>query len=122
MITISEFIINLKITKAYTSKQARVIDFISIYVNDSKVYKVIIAVNPLMMKKAKKLGIDTQYKTIFFDDVDIDLNELKKKCSKGKFIIMYYPNDKNNELNVYEGEDDESTQMNKLKRARMNRE
>ena len=122
MITISEFIINLKITKAYTSKQARVIDFISIYVNDSKVYKVIIVVNPLMMKKAKKLGIDTQYKTIFFDDVDIDLNELKKKCSKGKFIIMYYPNDKNNELNVYEGEDDESTQMNKLKRARMNRE
>ena len=122
MITISEFIINLKITKAYTSKQARVIDFISIYVNDSKVYKVIIVVNSLMMKKAKKLGIDTQYKTIFFDDVDIDLNELKKKCSKGKFIIMYYPNDKNNELNVYEGEDDESTQMNKLKRARMNRE
>ena len=46
------------------------------------VYKVIIAVNPLMMKKAKKLGIDVQYKTIIFDDLAIDLNKMKKKCSK----------------------------------------
>ena len=121
MITISEFITHLKLTKAFTSKQSVVIDFISIYVNDSKVYKTIIVVNPLMMKKAKKLGFDSQFKTIFFDDVSIDLNEMKKKCSKGKFIIMYYTNGKNNELNIYDGEVDESTQMNKLKRARMNR-
>ena len=121
MITLSEFITHLKLSKAYTSKQSVVIDFISIYVNDSKVYKIIIVVNPLMMKKAKKLGFDSQFKTIFFDDVAVDLNEMKKKCSKGKFIIMYYPNDKNSELNIYDGEVDESTQMNKLKRARMNR-
>ena len=106
MITINEFITHLKITKAFTSKQLVVIDFISIYINDGKVYKVIIAVNPLMMKKAKRLGIDAQYKTIFFDDVAIDLNKMKKKCSKGKYIIMYYPNDKNNDFCVYEGEDD----------------
>ena len=121
MITINEFITHLKTTKAFTTKQSVVIDFISIYVNESKVYKVVIAVNPLMMKKAKRLGFDVQYKTIFFDDVAIDLNELKKKCSKGKYIIMYNPNAKNNELNVYDGEVDESTQMSKLKRARMNR-
>ena len=106
MITINEFITHLKTTKAFTSKQSVVIDFISIYVNESKVYKVVIAVNPLMMKKAKRLGIDVQYKTIFFDDVAIDLNALKKKCSKGKYIIMYYPNAKNNDFGVYEGEDD----------------
>lgn len=121
MITINEFITHLKTTKAFTSKQLVVIDFISIYINDGKVYKVIIAVNPLMMKKAKRLGIGIQYKTIFFDDIVIDLNEMKKKCSKGKYIIMYNPNDKNNELNVYDGEVDETTQMSKLKRARMNR-
>ena len=106
MITINEFITHLKTTKAFTSKQLVVIDFISIYINDGKVYKVIIAVNPLMMKKAKRLGIDVQYKTIFFDDVAIDLNKMKKKCSKGKYIIMYYPNDKNNDFCDYEGEDD----------------
>ena len=83
MITLSEFITHLKLSKAYTSKQSVVIDFISIYVNDSKVYKIIIAVNPLMMKKAKKLGIDVQYKTIFFDDVSsICMRKLRVSKSK----------------------------------------
>ena len=68
-----------------------------------------------MMKKEKKLSIDVRYKKIFFDDVSIDLNEMKKKCSKRRFIIMYYLNNKNNELGIYEGEVDVSTQMNKLK-------
>ena len=87
-----------------------------------------------MMKKAKKLGIDDQYKTIFFeqlcchDDYEIDINDsygpdsiesklLKAKCNKGKFIIMYYPNNKNNEISVYEGEEDELTQINRIKRS-----
>ena len=39
-----------------------------------------------------------------------------------KFIIIYYPKEKNNELSVYEVEVDESSQMNILKSARMNRE
>ena len=121
MITLSEFIINLKQSKVYTIKQAAVIDFISIYVNESKVYKVIVAVNPQLMKKAKRLGFEGQYKTIFFDDVAIDMSELKNKRNNGRCIIMYYPNDKNNDISVYEGEVDEQTQMSKLKRARMNR-
>ena len=81
-----------------------------------------------MMKKAKKLGIDDQYKTIFFDDYEIDINDsygpdsiesklLNAKCNKGKFIIMYYPNNKNNEISVYEGEEDELTQINRIKRS-----
>ena len=121
MITLSEFIINLKQSKVFTIKQASVIDFISIYVNDSKVYKVIVAVNPQLMKKAKRLGFKGQYKTIFFDDVVIDMSELKDKRNKGRCIIMYYPNDKNNDISVYEGEVDEQSQMSKLKRDRMNR-
>ena len=63
-----------------------VVNFISVYINDSKVYKVIIEVNPSMMKKAQRLGIDVQYKTIFFDDMAIDLNEMKKKCSKESLL------------------------------------
>lgn len=114
MLTLSEFITHLKLTKAFTSKQLIVIDFISVYINDAKIYKTIIAVNPSMMKKAKKLGFDSQYKTIFFDDVLIDLSELRNKCNKGKFIIMYYPNNKNIEFDVYEGEVDESSQINNL--------
>ena len=120
MIILNEFITNLKIIKAHT--QICVIDLISIYVNDIMIYKVIVAINLLYMKKARKLGIEVQYKTIFFDMVAIDLNELKKKCRKGMFIIMYYLNEKNNELNVYEREVDKSTQMSKLKQARIDRE
>ena len=108
MFTLNEFITHLKLSKAYTSKQLLVIDYISIYLNDSKVYKVIIVPNPSMMKKATKLGLN-DYKTIFFDDVPI-----KSAPKKGKCIIMYYPNN-DNDYSIYEGEIDESTQISKLK-------
>ena len=114
MFTLNEFITHLKLTKAYTSKQLLVIDYISIYLNDSKVYKVIIVPNPSMMKKATKLGLN-DYKTIFFDSVNPnDAISIKHAPKKGKCIIMYYPNN-DNDYSIYEGEIDESTQINKLK-------
>lgn len=88
MIILNEFINNLKITMVFITKQICVIDFISIYVNDSNVYKDIIVVNLLMIKKAKKLGKNKQYTTMFFNDIAVDLNKLKKKCSNGKFMTM----------------------------------
>ena len=41
-----------------------------------------------MIKKAKKLGINEQYKTMFFNDIAVDMNKLKKKCSNDKFMTM----------------------------------
>ena len=86
-VDLHEFINDLKLTKAFTQKQCIVIENIYVYFNDLKVYKVVIAINPLMMKKAKRLGFDSQYKTIFMDDVLIKVKEFD--VSKCKYIYSY---------------------------------
>ena len=70
-ISVHEFVKDLKTAKLFTAKQCLVIENLYIYFKDMKVYKVIIAVNPSMLKKAKKLGLNSQYITTFFDDIKI---------------------------------------------------
>ena len=52
-ITIHQFVKDMKLAKVFTQKQCLVIENLYIYFNDLKVYKVIIALNPLMMKKQR---------------------------------------------------------------------
>ena len=106
-VDLHEFINDLKLTKAFTQKQCIVIENIYVYFNDLKVYKVVIAINPSMMKKAKRLGFDSLYKTIFMDDVLIKVKEFD--VSKGKYIAIYNPN--NTDCSIYNGEVDEYTQI-----------
>lgn len=110
---IHEFVNSLKQTKVFTTKQCIVIDNLLIYFNNLKVYKVIIAVNPNLMKKAKKLGLTSQYSTTFFDDVLITVPDVKN-ISKGRFIAIYNPN--NGNCSIYEGEVTEQEQIEKFKR------
>ena len=115
-INIHEFVKSLKAAKVFTQKQCLVIENIYIYFNDLKVYKVIVAINPSMMKKAKKLGFETQYQTTFIDDVEIDVEGIN--ASKGKYIAIYNPN--NSDCAIYHGEEDEIEQRRKLKRPTYN--
>lgn len=113
--SIHDFVKYLKLTKLFTQKQCLVIENLYIYFHDLKVYKVIVAVNPSMMKKAKRLGIDTNYKTTFFDDVEIRIDDKKmKNIDKGRFIAIYNPN--NSECSIFKGEETEEEQEKKLKR------
>ena len=110
MYTLNEFITYLKLSKAYTTKQLIVIDYIAIYIADACVYKVIIAVNPTMIKKAKKLGLN-QFKTIYFDKPAM-LNITDGRIAHGKYIIMYYPNAQAQcNYQIYSGEVTESEQL-----------
>ena len=70
------------------------------------VYRVVIAIHPEMLKKAKKLGLctDTGYITIFLDNVKLDIKSLLPVVEKGRFIAIYNPN--NAECNIYTGEED----------------
>lgn len=111
-ITLHQFVIDLKASKAFTQKQCIVIENLFIYFNDLKVYKVIISINPDMMKKAKKLGFTNNYKVIFFDDIPIKVPE--QNVSKGKYIAIYNPN--NTDCLICHGEVDESEQIRNLKR------
>ena len=109
-ISINEFVKDLKTAKLFTAKQCLVIENLYIYFKDMKVYKVIIAVNPSMLKKAKKLGLNSPYITTFFDDVPINIPDLK--ISSGSYIALYNVNDQT--YSVFSGEESEEEQMAKL--------
>jgi len=88
---------------------------------------VIVAINPSMTKKAKKLGFETQYQTTFIDDVEIDVERdfipedrrsKQVNATKGKYIAIYNPN--NSDCSIYFGEEDEIEQSRKLKRPKYN--
>ena len=106
---IYQFVRKLRQDKIITIKQGVVIEGINIYVNNSVVYRIAIHVDPAMLKKAKKLGLNNEY-------VLVTMNEpikLEEKYSKGKFIIMY--DCTRNEASVYEGEQSEREQIQRLK-------
>ena len=114
MTNIHDFVKDLKTSKLFTQKQSLVIENLYIYIKDLKVYKVIIAVNPNQLKKAKKLGLNSQYSTTFFDDIPIKFEkEENEKLKKGNFIILYNPN--NSEASIFNGEETETQQVKKLK-------
>ena len=109
-ISVHEFVKDLKTAKLFTAKQCLVIENLYIYFKDMKVYKVIIAVNPSMLKKAKKLGLNSQYITTFFDDIKISVPTLN--VSSGSYIALYNVNDQT--YSVFSGEESEEEQMAKL--------
>ena len=109
-ISVHEFVKDLKTAKLFTAKQCLVIENLYIYFKDMKVYKVIIAVNPSMLKKAKKLGLNSPYITTFFDDVPINIPDLK--ISSGSYIALYNVNDQT--CSVFKGEESEEEQISKL--------
>ena len=104
-INIHDFVKELKLNKTFTQKQCIVIENLYIYFEDLMVYKVVIAIHPDMLKKAKKLGLNTNsgYITIFFDNVKLDIKSLLPNVDKGRFIAIYNPN--NAQCNIYTGEE-----------------
>ena len=111
-VTIHDFVKDLKNAKLFTSKQCVVIENLFIYFRDLKVYKVIVSVNPSMLKKAKKLGINSQFVTTYFDDVKITVPNLRVPV--GAYIAIYNVND--GTCSVFSGEDNEEQQIKNLKR------
>ena len=104
-INIHDFVKELKLNKTFTQKQCIVIENLYIYFENLMVYKVVIAIHPDMLKKAKKLGLNTNsgYITIFFDNVKLDIKSLLPGVDKGRFIAIYNPN--NATCNIYTGEE-----------------
>ena len=110
---VHEFIKHLKTSKIYSSKQSLVIDNIFIYFEDLNVYKVVIQINPSMMKKAKRLNITNEYITVYFDGptpMKLKFDEdTKHELDKGKFIAIYDIHRIN--CNIYPGEEAEDVQL-----------
>ena len=110
---IHDFIKQLKLLKVFTTKQSVVIDNIFIYIEDLKVYKVVLQVNPSMMKKARRLGIKTEYQTTYFDNCNIKLRfdeDTKHILNKGKYIAIYNVGTTN--CSIYPGEENITDAVN----------
>ena len=118
-IDIFDFIKQLQLKKLFTISQYRFIENIFFYINNLVVYKFVISVNPKMLKKAKKFGLNQPYiiHTNDFEHVKIKppLNNSSSEASedetfakqninqgKGAYILMYNPNI--NEITITEGE------------------
>ena len=110
-VDLHQFVKDLKLSRKVTQKQCTMIDNIFIYFNDLKVYKVVVQANPLMMKKAKKLGIEKEYTTIFMDDIAIKVDK-ELHVDKGKYIAIYNPNTA--DCGIYHGEESEEDQIRSL--------
>lgn len=108
-INIHDFVKDLRINKIFTSKQSLVIENLYIYFEDLNVYKVIIAIHPSMMKKAKKLGFNEPYMTIYLETkIKVDNMDV----SKGKYIAIY--NLSTQDCAIYHGEESEEEQRKKI--------
>ena len=115
---VHDFVHHLMLSKVFTSKQAVVIDNVFIYFDDLKVYKVVLQINPSMMKKAKRIGLNNTYQTIYFDGPSLMKlkfdEDNKDDVAKGRFYCVY--NLHTRTANVYNGEETEKQQlMNLLK-------
>ena len=93
----------------YTVKQSMVVENIFIYVDNSEVYKVILHVDPAMLKKAKKIGLNNEY---VIHNIKQNV-QLEDKFKKGRFIILY--DTRKDNADVYEGEVTEKEQYERLK-------
>ena len=110
MMDVYGFIKEIKRIGLFKVKQSIVVEGINIYVNDGEVYKIMLHVNPAMMKKAKKLGLNSEY--VIYDMKDKGYKLLMdEKCKKGKFIVMYDVG--KNESYTYDGENSELEQAKK---------
>jgi len=84
-----DLIEQLRKDKVFTNKQLQHIENVFIYFNDLNVYKVILAVYPLELKKAKKAGLKQQYTII-----ERDFRRIKEPCEGtkyGHFQLSYKP-------------------------------
>ena len=105
-----EFIKDIKRRGLLKVKQSIVVESVFIYVRNSEVYKIALHVNPDMLKKAKKLGLNSEYVIYVMNNEKLKLDE--KYCN-GNFIIIY--NMSKNECDVFAGEISEKEQFDRLK-------
>lgn len=101
-VEIFDFIKQLQLKGLFTISQYRFIENIFFYINDLVVYKFVISVNPKMLKKAKKYGLNQQYIIHINDFEHVKIKPPLQNINKGRYILMYNPNI--NEITITEGE------------------
>ena len=108
-----EFIEEIKKMGLYKVKMSMYVESINIYVNDEKVYKLMLHVNPDVLKKAKKVGLNQEYVIYDLSEKGMKI-KMDEKFKYGYYIIIWDLS--KNEPKVYEGENSEMNQFNYLKK------
>jgi hypothetical protein len=115
--TLHEYIQLLRERRIFTIKQSQYLDYINLYINDAKCYKIILSCDPNIVKKAKKAGI-TQRFTIIEEGLpdNILISPETYDISRGQFILQYVR--RNQDINICVGED---FYLNKVRDAYTNK-
>lgn len=115
---IEELVSDLRAAKVFISKQTVVIENLFIYARAGRAYKVVVSIIPTMLKKAKRLGIHSQYTTTILEDIPLELDP-SIKTNEQNLLILY--NLSTNQYSVYSGEESEEEQLMKIRESRKQR-
>ena len=108
-----EFIEEIKKMVLYKVKMSMYVETINIYVCNEKVYKLMLHVNPDVLKRAKKVGLNQEYVIYDLSDKGMKI-KMDDKFKQGYYIIIWDLS--KNVTQVYEGENSEMNQFNYIKK------
>jgi hypothetical protein len=103
-LSIPQYIQLLREKRIWTSKQTLFLEYVNLYTDNARVYKIILSTNPDQLKRAAKVGIKARFTIIHEDIPQIPIqNPPTFDISKGKYFLQYSLRTK--DVNVYPGED-----------------
>jgi hypothetical protein len=103
-VTLPEYFQLLREKRIYTSKQSLFLEYINLYTDNARCYKIVLSCNPDQLKRAAKAGIHARFTIIEANIPQIIIsNPPTFDISKGQFFLQFSLRTK--EIKVYAGED-----------------
>jgi hypothetical protein len=102
--TLPEYLQLLREKRIFTSKQTAYLEYVNLYTDNARCYKIILSCNPDQLKRAAKAGLKARF-TVIHENIPQILisNPPTFDISKGQFFLQYSLRTK--EIKIYQGED-----------------
>jgi hypothetical protein len=103
-VTPSEYIQLLREKRICTSQQTLFLEYVNLYIDNAKCYKIVLSCNPDQLKRAAKAGIKARFTIIHEGIPQIRIsNPPTFDISRGKYFLQY--SFRTREILIYAGED-----------------
>jgi hypothetical protein len=103
-ISLPEYMQRLREQRIWTSKQSLFLEYVNLYTDNARVYKIILSCNPDQLKRAAKVGIKARFTIIHHNIPQIPIQSPPNfDISRGKYFLQY--SFRTTMINIYRGED-----------------
>jgi hypothetical protein len=103
-VSLPEYIQLLREQRIWTSKQSLFLEYVNLYTDNARCYKIILSANPDQLKRAAKVGIKARFTIIHENIPQIFVqNPSTFDISKGQFFLQY--SFRTQDVNIFPGED-----------------